>query len=128
MDNIPIAALPEIWDFGVRNPWRISFDKGTGGTGALIVADVGQTSREEINFEPAGGGGRNFGWRNREGAHDHITTEQPAYLPLSDPVFEYGRADGQSVSGGFVYRGTRLGTAFNGRYFFADFSTGRGGR
>jgi glucose/arabinose dehydrogenase len=125
LDGSPTAALPEIWAFGLRNPWRFCFDDGPGGTGALIIADVGQNQYEEINYEPAGAGERNYGWRNREGAHNNVTTAPPAFQPLSDPIWEYTHSDGQSISGGFVYRGTRLGAAFNGRYVFADFSTGR---
>ncbi|MGE0864084.1 MAG: sorbosone dehydrogenase family protein, partial [Vicinamibacterales bacterium] len=68
VDGDPIAALPEIWAFGLRNPWRYSFDDWTrGGTGALVIADVGQSAREEVNWEPRGAGGRNYGWRVREG-------------------------------------------------------------
>ena len=59
---------PEIWSFGLRNPWRYSFDDpARGGTGALVIGDVGQNAWEEIDYEPAGRGGRNYGWRNREG-------------------------------------------------------------
>ena len=125
LDGSPIVALPEIWAFGLRNPWRFCFDDGPRGTGALIIADVGQNQYEEINYEPAGAGGRNYGWRNREGAHNNVMTEPPAFQPLSDPIWEYTHSDGQSISGGFVYRGSRLGAGFNGRYVFADFSTGR---
>jgi glucose/arabinose dehydrogenase len=117
------SARDEIWAFGLRNPWRYSFDDVTrGGTGALIIADVGQNRFEEINYEPRGAGGRNYGWRNREGAHDNVTSRPLAYQPPIDPIFEYGRSDGVSITGGFVYRGTRLGAAFRGRYFFADYS------
>lgn len=116
-------ARDEIWAFGLRNPWRYSFDDVTrGGTGALIIADVGQRRFEEINYEPRGAGGRNYGWRNREGAHDHVTTRPLAYEPATDPIFDYGRTDGVSVTGGFVYRGTRLGPTYRGRYFFGDYS------
>ncbi len=116
-------ARDEIWAFGLRNPWRYSFDDvARGGTGALIIADVGQNRFEEINYEPRGAGGRNYGWRNREGAHDNLTSRPLAYQPPTDPIFEYGRGDGVSVTGGFVYRGTRLGAAYRGRYFFADYS------
>jgi glucose/arabinose dehydrogenase len=116
-------ALDEIWAFGLRNPWRYSFDEVTrGGTGALIIGDVGQNRFEEIDYEPRGAGGRNYGWRNREGAHDNVTSPAPAYQPLTEPIFEYGRSDGVSVTGGFVYRGNRLGSAYRGRYFFADYS------
>jgi glucose/arabinose dehydrogenase len=122
----PVAARPEIWAFGLRNPWRYSFDDPIrGGTGALVIGDVGQSSFEEIDYEPSHRGGRNYGWRNREGAHDNVTTLPPAFLPLTDPVFEYGRSAGQSITGGFVYRGRALGPSFSGRYFFADFVAGR---
>jgi glucose/arabinose dehydrogenase len=118
---------PEIWSFGLRNPWRWSFDDpARGGTGALLIADVGQSSFEEVNYEPAGRGGRNYGWRIREGAHDTgIADSTPAFLPLTDPIHDYGRASGGSVTGGFVYRGTGLSSGFRGRYFFGDFISGR---
>ena len=117
------SARDEIWAFGLRNPWRYSFDDvARGGTGALVIADVGQNRFEEINYEPRGAGGRNYGWRNREGAHDNVTTRPLAYQPATDPIFDYGRSDGISITGGFVYRGTRLGAAYRGRYFFADYS------
>jgi glucose/arabinose dehydrogenase len=119
-------ALDEIWAFGYRNPWRYNFDNiALGGTGAMIVGDVGQGAWEEIDYEPRGAGGRNYGWRNREGAHNNVTSLPPAYLPLTDPIFEYPRSDGASVTAGFVYRGAALGGAFRGRYFFADFVSGR---
>jgi glucose/arabinose dehydrogenase len=122
----PLGALPEIWAFGLRNPWRYSFDDvSRGGTGALIIGDVGQGAYEEIDHEPRGRGGRNYGWRNREGAHDNITSPPPAFLPLTDPIHEYPRSSGQSVTGGFVYRGKALGPSYAGRYFFADFVAGR---
>jgi glucose/arabinose dehydrogenase len=121
-----LSARPEIWAFGFRNPWRYSFDDPSrGGTGALVIGDVGQSRFEEIDYEPRGRGGRNYGWRNREGAHAHFTSRPPAFLPLTDPVFEYGRSEGQSVTGGFVYRGQALGPSYQGRYFFADFEAGR---
>jgi glucose/arabinose dehydrogenase len=121
-----LPARPEIWAFGFRNPWRYSFDDpNRGGTGALVIGDVGQSSFEEIDYEPRGRGGRNYGWRNREGAHPHLTSRPPAFLPLTDPIFEYGRSAGQSVTGGYVYRGLALGASFRGRYFFADFAAGR---
>jgi hypothetical protein len=121
-----LNARPEIWSFGLRNPWRYSFDDpARGGTGALIIGDVGQDRFEEIDYEPAGRGGRNYGWRNREGAHDNVTSRSPAYLPLTDPIFEYGRDVGQTVAGGYVYRGRFLDRAHVGRYFFADYVAGR---
>ena len=120
------AALPEIWSVGLRNPWRYSFDEpGLGGTGALVIGDVGQGSWEEIDYEPRGRGGRNYGWRNREGAHPNVQSRPPAFLPLVDSIHEYGRNQGQSVTGGLVYRGRSLGDPFRGRYVFGDFGSGR---
>jgi glucose/arabinose dehydrogenase len=122
----PAGTRPEIWSFGLRNPWRYSFDDpARGGTGALIIGDVGQNRWEEIDYEPAGRGGRNYGWRNREGAHDNVTSRAAAFLPLVDPIHEYDRNAGQSVTGGYVYRGGALPASFRGRYFFADFIAGR---
>jgi len=130
IDGIPIAALPEIWAFGVRNPWRFSFDDAAGGTNALIIGDVGQGAREEIDYEPANaGGGRNYGWRNREGTLDNqgnvFNPVPPAYGPLTDPLFEYDRTQGATVIGGYVYRGAAMGPTYRGRYFFGDFVRGR---
>jgi glucose/arabinose dehydrogenase len=122
----PVAARPEIWAFGLRNPWRYSFDDPSkGGSGAMLIGDVGQSEFEEIDYEPPGRGGRNYGWRNREGAHNHVTSRPPAYLPLIEPIHEYPRSVGQSVTGGYVYRGRALGSAHVGRYFFADYVQGR---
>lgn len=122
------SSRPEIWSFGLRNPWRWSFDDPSrGGTGALLIADVGQGAFEEVNHEPAGRGGRNYGWRNREGAHETNITPNlpPAFLPLTDPIHEYGRSSGASITGGFVYRGSGLASNYRGRYFFGDFISGR---
>jgi glucose/arabinose dehydrogenase len=130
VDNTPVDAFEEIWAFGVRNPWRFSFDLPAHG-GDMFLGDVGQSDWEEINHAPPGAGGRNYGWRFREGAHDHVTTTPPAYLPLTDPVLEYPHTngvnlvEGRSVTGGIVYRGEDLGARFQGRYFWADFVLGR---
>jgi len=123
-DNpFPAGSRPEIWDIGMRNPFKWSFDDPAhGGNGALIIGDVGQNAWEEIDYEPAGRGGNNYGWRNREGAHDNVTSLPPAFQPLVDPIFEYTRSVGTTVTGGYVYRGTALGPSMRGRYFFADFS------
>ncbi len=121
----PAGTRPEIWSFGLRNPWRFTFDSGPGGTGALIIGDVGQTEIEEIDYEPARRGGRNYGWRNREGAHPHVTSRAAAFLPLVDPIFEYDHGQGNSITGGYVYRGASLDPSYKGRYFFADFVRGR---
>ncbi len=124
----PAGVLREIWSFGLRNPWRFSFDlPSRGGTGALIIADVGQGAWEEVDYEPAGRGGRNYGWRVREGAHPNITSPAPVYVPatgLTEPIWEYSHSVGQSITGGFVYRGSAL-PPFHGRYFFADYVQGR---
>jgi glucose/arabinose dehydrogenase len=122
----PPGTRPEIWSFGWRNPWRYSFDDPSrGGTGALIIGDVGQNAWEEIDYEPPNRGGRNYGWRNREGAHNFNTSVPPPFLPLVDPIHEYDHGVGSSVTGGYVYRGSALGPAHRGRYFFADFIRGR---
>ncbi|MBW8895756.1 MAG: PQQ-dependent sugar dehydrogenase [Acidobacteria bacterium] len=120
--GVPVAARPEIWAFGLRNPWRYSFDDpARGGTGALIIGDVGQSAFEEVNYEPrTSGGGRNYGWRLREGAHDYDRSQPAAYTPLVEPIHEYDHATGVSITGGFVYRGNALPASFRGRYFFAD--------
>jgi glucose/arabinose dehydrogenase len=126
VDRRPIAALAEIWAFGFRNPWRYNFDDWTrGGTGALVIADVGQGAREEVNWEPPGAGGRNYGWRLREGRLGYDARQPAAYQPLTEPIHDYPRSDGMSITGGFVYRGVALPAMFNGRYFFADFVAGR---
>ena len=122
----PAGIRPEIWSVGWRNPWRYSFDElSRGGTGALIVGDVGQSMFEEIDYEPANRGGRNYGWDLREGTSAYDPSTMPAFLPLTNPIVDYGRAAGSSVTGGYVYRGTALGATFAGRYFFADFVSGR---
>jgi glucose/arabinose dehydrogenase len=121
-------VLPEIWALGYRNPWRYTFDDvGEGATGALIVGDVGQGLREEIDYEPADAGGRNYGWRLREGtvATPGVPPTPVDVEPLVEPLHDYGRGAGQSVTGGYVYRGVALPAAYQGRYFFGDFVSGR---
>lgn len=126
LDGVPVAARGEIWSFGLRNPWRYTFDDpARGGTGAMIIADVGQGAWEEVSYEPAGRGGRNYGWRNREGAHDNVTSLAPAFTPLIEPIHEYSHSIGRSITGGYVYRGRALGSTYRGRYFFGDFVTSR---
>ncbi len=125
----PSQVRHEVWAFGLRNPWRYGFDNvGPGATGALIVGDVGQGAREEVNYEPAGAGGRNYGWRIREGSIQTAginPNETPAYLPLTGPLFDYVRSVGRTVVGGYVYRGSSLLPAYRGRYFVADTSSSR---
>jgi glucose/arabinose dehydrogenase len=119
------GAAPEIWAVGFRNPWRFSVDDpARGGTGALLIADVGENAIEEINYEPAGRSRRNYGWRNREGSHLNDTSLPPAFEPLTDPIFEYDHGAGRSITGGFVYRGAAV-PSMVGRYVFGDFVRGR---
>jgi hypothetical protein len=126
VDATPASALGEIWAFGLRNPWRYTFDDPErGGTGALLIGDVGQGSREEVDYQPPATGGLNFGWRLREGRIDHDDRRPAAYQPLIEPIHDYPRATGQSITGGFVYRGAALDPSYRGRYFFADFAAGR---
>ena len=121
---VGVAGEDEIWAFGLRNPWRGSFDRATGD---YYIADVGQDNREEIDFEPAGSpGGRNFGWRLREGSVATPTGGVGGPQPPGgvDPIYEYthgsGPSNGESITGGYVYRGPIR--ALRGRYFFADYS------
>ncbi|MBC8063215.1 MAG: PQQ-dependent sugar dehydrogenase, partial [Chlorobia bacterium] len=123
--NGPVQAADEIWAFGVRNPYKFSFDSSNG---AMLMADVGQGAWEEINYEPAGQGARNYGWRIREGKHD-TGFGGAAYTPLTEPIFDYSHdvndpTNGRSITGGVVYRGSLL-QGYQGRYFFADFISRR---
>lgn len=113
----------EIWDYGLRNPWRTSFDRDTGD---LWIADVGQFAHEEINFEPAGdAGGNHYGWRCREGFSPTGLSGCPTTNPeWVDPVHDYGHGLGCSITGGYAYRGCELGEGYQGKYFFSDFCTG----
>ena len=125
----PSAGLPHVWSRGLRNPWRYSFDDyGAGASGGLFIADVGQSAREEINFEPLFSGGRNYGWRIREGriptANVERVERQDA-LAYDEPILDYGHGDGGAIVGGYVYRGRQLSPGLFGRYFFADFITNR---
>jgi len=108
----------EIWHYGLRNPWRISFDSLTSD---LYIGDVGGGQWEEIDFLEAGSpGGTNFGWDFREGAHDH---EGNVPAGLIDPVAEYSHSEGGcSVTGGYVYRGSM--PEWNGIYLYGDYCTG----
>ncbi len=113
------GAAPEIWSFGLRNPWRYSFDRLTGD---LYIGDVGQGEIEEINFQPADSpGGENYGWRFLEGSRPY-TGEAPPDTTF--PVSEYPREGGCSVTGGYVYRGAAL-PALYGAYLFGDYCSGR---
>jgi uncharacterized protein (TIGR03437 family) len=111
---------PEIWAWGLRNPWRYSFDRATGD---LWIADVGQNRLEEVNFQPAASpGGENYGWVTMEGTL--CVTPNCSTGGLTLPIFEYGRNLGTSITGGFVYRGSRYASR-SGVYFVADYVSGR---
>ncbi len=116
------GAQDEIWAYGLRNPWRFSFDRLTGD---LFIGDVGQTDWEEVDRQPAASrGGENYGWRRMEGAHcfnPPVDCEDPS---LTLPILEYSHEEGCSVTGGFRYRGSRLVEHF-GTYVFGDFCSGR---
>jgi glucose/arabinose dehydrogenase len=114
-----VNGAPEVWHYGLRNPWRFSFDRETGD---MYVADVGQNTYEEVNFVPAGVSGVNFGWNLYEGLHPY--SGQPAPSDVVMPFAEYAHNEGQSVTGGYVYRGS-LVPALQGIYLYADFASGR---
>lgn len=113
-------TLPEIWAYGVRNPWRISFDRLTGD---LFIGDVGQNQWEEISFQPAASsGGENYGWNRMEGNHC-FQTENCDTSGLVLPIFEYSHREGCSVTGGYIYRGEAF-PELTGNYFLADYCQG----
>lgn len=110
-----VAGADEVWAYGLRNPWRISFDSMTGD---LWIGDVGQDRREEVDFQQAGSaGGINYGWRIREGFLANIG-DTPAG-PLTNPIHDYDHGVGEAITGGYVYRGPSPG--LQGQYIFADF-------
>ncbi len=114
------AGLAEIWAYGLRNPWRFSFDRLTGN---LYIGDVGQDAWEEVDFIPAGTpGGMNFGWSYYEGMHPY-QDQPPASAIFTGPVAEYSHGDGCSITGGYVYRGTEL-PEWQGVYFYGDYCSG----
>ena len=115
------GARPEIWSYGLRNPWRFTFDRQTG---EMFIADVGQGLWEEINIEPAATGGRNYGWRRMEGLHCYSPSTSCDTGNFVLPIIEYPHALGCSVTGGFRNRGTAL-PAYAGAYFFGDYCSGR---
>jgi len=113
------GGAPEIWALGLRNPWRFAFDRAAG---LLYIADVGQDLWEEVSVAPAGQGGLNYGWRIMEGLHCFNPTSCSS-TGLVQPVVEYSHANGCSITGGFVYRGTRA-PSLVGQYFYSDYCSG----
>ena len=113
----------EIWAWGLRNPWRFSFDRQTGD---LWIGDVGQNRWEEVDFQPASSaGGENYGWPCREGRHDYKPGKPGCPAPDAvEPVIEYGHEPECSVTGGYMHRGTRS-PGLNGLYFYGDYCSGR---
>lgn len=114
-------AKPEIYAYGVRNPWRNSFDRATGD---FWIGDVGQNMREEIDYCPRGAArGANFGWAAYEGTRPGPRPVPPAEGAVP-PVYEFPTSDGCAVTGGYVYRGAKM-PGLSGAYFFGDFCNGQ---
>lgn len=111
----------EIWALGYRNPWRYCFDTLTGD---MYIGDVGQNTWEEVDFEPANTGGRNYGWRLTEGNHCYNPSSgcDDGDPIITYPIHEYSHGSGCSITGGFVYRGSAI-SGLGGTYFFADWCT-----
>jgi glucose/arabinose dehydrogenase len=126
VDNPFVGQLnvrEEIWSYGLRNPWRFSFDRTTFD---LYIGDVGQSAREEIDFQTAdSAGGENYGWRIAEGfacrGGEGSCGTDSGFIP---PIHDYSRTDGRSITGGYVYRGDAI-PELQGTYFFADYVTAR---
>jgi glucose/arabinose dehydrogenase len=114
---------PEIWAWGLRNPWRFSFDRATGD---LWIGDVGQSDWEEIDFAPSGtGAGINWGWHLYEGTHPYPPGSAPApKAGLEFPIVEYDHSTGSSITGGYVYRGSKY-PDLRGVYLYGDFENGK---
>jgi len=112
------GARPEIWAYGVRNIWRLAFDRKTG---ALFAGDVGQNLWEEINVITKGG---NYGWNVREGSHTFGAEGVGPRADLIEPIWEYDHEVGKSITGGYVYRGKRI-PELMGAYVYADYVTGK---
>ena len=129
--NLVGNGLPQIWDFGLRNPWRFSFDRATGD---LYIADVGQDAWEELDIELRGAGRRNYGWRITEGKHCSMDSAgvpgactdhgiDYSYADFSAPVYDYPHVSGNNcIIGGYVYRGVNI-PSLNGYYVYADFGS-----
>lgn len=115
------ATRGEIWDAGLRNPWRFSFDRQTQD---LYIGDVGQEAVEEIDFQTAGESGANFGWSCYEGNSIYNAAACSQTITYTVPIFTVAHPTAESITGGYVYRGAAVPT-WQGTYFFGDFVTGR---
>jgi glucose/arabinose dehydrogenase len=118
------GARGEIWAYGLRNPWRFSFDRATGD---MFTGDVGQGSREEIDFQPSSSaGGENYGWRCREGTQPYnMSTPNCATAAFTAPILDYDHGNGRcAVTGGYRYRGGEF-PQLQGVYFYGDFCNGQ---
>jgi glucose/arabinose dehydrogenase len=113
----PLSVRWEIAAYGLRNPWRFSFDRATGD---LYIGDVGADQWEEVNYRRRGAAPANFGWARYEGREQVKSTELNPPEPLVFPVFVYSHERGCSITGGYVYRGSRVPQA-RGRYFIGDY-------
>lgn len=133
VDGLPLAIPPsnpfvgrsgardEIWVYGLRNPWRFSFDRDTGD---IFIGDVGQSREEEIDFQPAASaGGENYGWKRKEGSLCFEPVSGCDDPSFSEPILVYGHGPHCSVTGGYRYRG-RSNAALRGVYVFGDFCSG----
>jgi glucose/arabinose dehydrogenase len=120
--NNPSPSIrKEIWSYGLRNPWRFSFDRQTGD---IFIGDVGQGAREEVNFQPANdSGGKNYGWRVMEGSLCYNPSSGCDQSGKVLPIAEYDHSMGCSISGGYIYRGTAY-PQMDGYYFYGDFCSG----
>jgi glucose/arabinose dehydrogenase len=116
------GARPEIWAYGLRNPWRFSFDRQTNN---MFIADVGQDKREEVHLQPAESrGGENYGWRLMEGSICFNPPKNCNDGTLKLPILEYEHPIGCSITGGYVYRGSRI-PELVGTYIYGDYCSGR---
>jgi glucose/arabinose dehydrogenase len=116
--NVATKAV-QIAGYGMRNPWRFSFDRGD-----LYIADVGQNEWEEIDYTPRNSPGlENYGWDVFEGTHQFESKQPNSAGKLVMPVAEYPHSQGCSVTGGYVYRGKRI-SGYAGRYFYGDYCSG----
>ena len=114
------GGAPEVWSYGLRNPWRFSFDRSTG---TMWVGDVGQGSWEEVDREPSGIGGRNYGWNVMEGSHCYSPSSGCDTSRKTLPIAEYSHSYGCAITGGYVYGGSAF-PDLSGQYVYGDYCSG----